>query len=202
MSEYSKENIKFDFNQTIEHIRKRPGMYIGNSYYDFFNFLFEFVCDFKKQTNSKIEIVLQENNELHFDIKNIEPQSIYNTFIDIVQEKVHWNNLAITILIGISESLLIKSNEQLILGAENGIILEHHLLIQNLDNNLQIYTKLDTSVIINLLPLQYNILNKQIEKYAFIDPNLSIKTIDATQNPQQLNVFEYKRSYFPIVMST
>lgn len=179
----------------IEHIRKRPAMYIGEpSIYGFHTILSYLFGDLEKiiKLKTEIKIKLKKENRIKIEIHDIET----SVFVETINNLKKFNenfSLGLSVLVGLSEELKIKIDENqntTILNSKKGIYtIESEQKIQS-STKIEFEFKLDTSIFLNL-KINYEILNIFIRKYAFLNSDFKIISINKSSTNIQTNIFEY-----------
>lgn len=177
----------------LEHVRKRPGMYIGSLDHSGFNELIHYLIqDFIETEFYEINFLLKENNRLIIEtICRKTSTFLSNAIKNINDYKNEHFYFSIISLVALSDSLTVKIDDLLVLNSHKGII-----KIQNEIINDTSKIKFDFTIdkeIFKDLNLNYLHLNNLLRRFAFLNSKLKIKSIDESSNELQINIFHYPK---------
>lgn len=179
----------------IEHIRKRPGMYIGEmSIRGLKTLLGYFFDDILSNKIGKPEIVIdfRKNNWINLKIINIDTALFVKIINDLEIEK-SFEIFGLPVIIALSEQTKIKithGTSLLFLTSTQGTYEYTATTTQHESDNLEIEFKPDEAIFKEII-LDYEVLNQFIRRYAFINNNLKIVSIDNRKEVKQVNLFDY-----------
>ncbi|MFC7346383.1 hypothetical protein ACFQO9_06570 [Chryseobacterium zhengzhouense] len=177
----------------LEHIRKRPCMYIGSVDHSGFNELIHYLIqDFIETEFYEITFTLEKNDRVI--IESTDSKSL--TFIsDAIKNINDYKNahfhLSIACFIALCDSLKIEIDDLPFLNTHKGIF-----KIQNEIVNDASKIKFDFTIdkdIFKDLKLSYLHLNTLLRRFAFLNSKLKIKSIDKSSNELQINIFHYPK---------
>lgn len=181
----------------IEHIRKRPGMYVGEmSIYGFQTILSYLFEDFEKEIKSKTEIKFELNSDncIKIEIENIETLVFIDTINNLNQFKES-HCFSLPVLIGLSEEIKIRieNNQNVtILNSKNGIYNVHSEPVFKKIKKIEIEFSLD-KILFKNLKISYELLNLFIRKYAYLNTNIKIISKYISTSNNQINIFNYPK---------
>lgn len=177
----------------LEHIRKRPGMYIGSVDYSGFNELIHYLIqDFIETEFYEITFTLEKNNRVIIESTGSKSLAFISDAIKNVNDykNAHFH-LSIASLIALSDSLKIEIDDLPFLNSHKGIF-----KIQNEIVNDASKIKFDFTIdkdIFKELDLNYLHLNTLLRRFAFFNSKVKIKSIDESSNELQINIFHYPK---------
>lgn len=180
---------------SIEHIRKRPAMYIGDlSSRGLKTMLGYFFDDILKNCDYKIEINIdfKTNNQIVLSIKNIDTHLFIETIEKLnVENKLVSSGLPLLIALSEKVSLKITNNSSLIsLTSTKGKFKFDKKHITNKTDILEIEFKID-QIIFKETELNYEAFNQFLRKYVFINTNCRIISHDSRTEIRQTNLIDY-----------
>jgi len=203
-SDSKQDNKQFSFVEVINHIRKRPGMYIGQpNTFGLIN-VFQNLFDDLISQQGEIYHEFKFYSAKHFkiEIKNIAFEKMIELFNPILfsskSNENHINNIFVLILIGVCEHIKISINnseEIFVINGKKGLIKYKSEIKQNKTNNLVVECILDDSIFSHIhfsFEYYYNFF-KQI---AFLNNNLILVFKDYTTKYKQKNVFHFPNGIF------
>lgn len=182
----------------LHHLRKRPGMYIGNLYLTGFKNMIGGVFETLKCNQStvvNITIEFKKENRIRIEINGMD-NTLLKKNIDNINNEMYvydWKNTGIPILIGLSENIKITVLQPQItttLIAKKGVASIDTANILNEQEKTIIDFNIDFDIF-NKFEINYEVINQFIRKYAFLNPAFKIKSIDSTTSDPQVNVYYY-----------
>jgi len=183
----------------LEHIRSRPGMYIGSIDHCGFNeLIYYLIQDFIKAETYEITFSLKENNRLIIECATDENSSFV---LDAIKDINHYNNehfyLSIAGIIALTDTLTIEINDLVVLHSKKGIFESMNKITDNV-NKIKFDFALDKDIFKGL-NLSYQHLNSLFRKFSFLNSQLKIKSIDESTNELQINIFHYPKGLSEII---
>jgi DNA gyrase subunit B len=181
----------------IEHIRKRPAMYVGSmNFHGVKTMLGYFIEDILDVSNSKIDINIEikSNNSIAVIIENIDATLLLES-VNYLTEENNYKSLALPVIIALSKkvNLKITNNSTFIsLTSSNGNFLINTKKITPKTNTIEIEFQIDKSFF-KETELNYEALNQFLKKYAFLNSNCRMISIDSRKNIQQTILFDYPK---------
>ncbi|WP_099765927.1 hypothetical protein [Chryseobacterium sp. 52] len=184
----------------LEHIRSRPGMYIGAlndyGYEELLNYL---ITDFIMLDIYEFTFSLKKDNQLIIEVSG------HKTFLPIVNALKDLHNyqdnifyLSLAGIVALSEFSSFEMNGKCILRSKKGSpeILEDtddHTL-----NRIKIEFTPDKEIFKDLI-VSYDCLNELFKRFCFLNPQIKIKSIDESKFEKQINFFHYKNGLAEII---
>lgn len=177
---------------SLEHIRKRPRMYIGSLKHVGFNELISYLIqDFIENGIQEVTILLRENNELIIEgISTGKTTFISDAIENIKGYKSKPFCLSLACIIALADFAIIELDNISILKSNKGVpeIAEE---VNKYDfNKVKINFRPDLEVFSGLI-LNYENLNNLLRQFSFLDSRLTIKSIDESKMEKQINFFHY-----------
>ncbi|MFM9950049.1 MAG: hypothetical protein ACKV1O_19095 [Saprospiraceae bacterium] len=179
----------------IEHIRKRPGMYIGEmtirGLKTLLGYFFDDIIN-NKIGKSEIVVDFRKNNWICLKIDNVDT-SLFVKTINNLENENEFVIFGLPVIIALSEQTKIKithSTSLLILTSTRGIYEHATTTTQCEFDRIDIEFKLDDTIFKEII-LDYEVLNQFIRRYAFINNNLKIVSTDSRTEVKQVNLFDY-----------
>lgn len=179
----------------IDHIRMRPGMYIGTlSQYGIQIMLGYLIEDFFKADIDEIHFCLKEGNQLIIEGFGKKSLLLLNDTLKNVDSHFSKNcPFSLIEILALSESSEIMINDngsQYGLRSDKGKLQELTFVSQERHNSIKINYIPDHEIFKDV-SLNYEILNHVFRRYAFLNPEIKIKSVDESKKDQQVNVFHY-----------
>lgn len=181
----------------IEHIRKRPAMYIGNlSIRGLKSMLGYFFDDILKANSCKIDINIEfkNSNQIALSIESIDT----NVFIETIERLDEENKLVtlgLPVIIALSEQLnlkIISNSSLLILTSKKGNYEYFKKPITNKTNRIEIEFNIDQTIF-NETEIIYEVFNQFLRKYVFINTSFRIISSDSRTDVSQTIFFDYPK---------
>lgn len=184
----------------LEHIRKRPAMYIGSiDHYGYSELISYLIEDFIEADIYEISFLLQSNNQLI--IEGCTDNSLL-LFIDALENLDHNRDgkfcLSLVTIVALSEYVSIKINDRDALRCKKGNCEILKEVKDHTFNRIKIEFVPDTEIFKDLF-LNYESLNNLLRRFSFLNNQIKIKSIDESKHEKQINIFHYKNGLAEIV---
>ncbi|HBV18019.1 hypothetical protein [Chryseobacterium carnipullorum] len=184
----------------LEHIRKRPGMYIGAlNHYGYQELLSYLIEDFIKAGIYEMTFLLKKNNQLIIE------GSCTKTFLPVLDALKHLHDyknekfyLSLAGIVALSKYTRIEINGVHAFRSEKGNpeFLED---VQNADSNRIKIEFIPDKEIFQDVILNYDLLNNLLRRFSFLNSQLKIKCIDQSKTEKQINIFHYPKGLSEII---
>lgn len=184
----------------LEHIRKRPGMYIGALDNSGFNELIHYLIrDFIAIEFYEVNCTLYKNNRIIIESKGTKSSTLLSNAIkNINNYKDSHFYLSIACLVALSDFLKIEINENFVLSSNKGIFKIENEIINDEARKIKFDFTIDKDIFKNL-NLSYPHLNTLLRRYGFLNSELKIKSIDKSSTELQINIFHYPKGLSEII---
>lgn len=184
----------------LEHIRKRPGMYIGALDNSGFNELIHYLIrDFIAIEFYELNCTLYKNNRIIIESKGTKSSTLLSNAIkNINNYKDSHFYLSIACLVALSDFLEIEINDNFVLSSNKGMLKIENEIINDDARKIKFDFTIDKDIFKNL-NLNYLHLNTLLRRFSFLNSELKIKSIDESSNELQINVFHYPKGLSEIV---
>ena len=196
-SEYDTEVINV-LKFTVENIRKRPAMYVGDCSIRGLKHLLQYYFDdFPKKEfqTTQVDIEIRQDNWINIRITEIDTTVMMNTITHLEKGKFDKCTYGLPLMIGLSDEINItiqKFPSVVVLNANNGIHESWISTAQTKENMIELSFKLDLDIFKNV-EYDYEIINHFLRQYAILNPHFNIKSSDKVSNNQQVNIFYYPK---------
>lgn len=187
----------------LEFVRKRPGMFIGSTNYSgILELLTHLIEDLKEIGVNEINFLLKENNRLIVEgvsLKSLHDIQEYLILINGYPDKNIYSSFIE--IIGLSEFTDIQvydSNKFLNVKSCNG---KAEIFTQNIHSDL-LKIKIDFTLdktIFDYFELNYESLNYLFRRFAFLNSDIKIRSIDQSKDNEQVNFFHYPKGLVEII---
>lgn len=174
----------------IEHIRKRPGMYIGSLDHAGFNELIHYLIqDLIATETFEITFILKENNQLIIEGLNEKTFDFISKAVEDINDYNGENfHLSIATLIGLSDYLKIEFDDCVVLNSNKGIFkIENEILKAK---KIKFDFTIDKDIFKNLV-VDYISINHLLKRFSYLNSKLRIKSIDKSGIEKQTNIFHF-----------
>lgn len=184
----------------LEHIRKRPGMYIGALDNSGFNELIHYLIqDFIAIEFYEVTCTLYKNNRIIIESKGTKNSTLVSDAIkNINNYKDSHFYLSIACLVALSDFLEIQINDNFVLSSNKGIFKIKNEIINDDARKIKFDFTIDKDIFKNL-NLSYLHLNTLLRRFSFLNSELKIKNIDESSNELQINIFHYPKGLSEII---
>lgn len=182
----------------IDHIRKRPGMFIGYlSFHGIINIVAFFLDDILINNKGKFEvnIYFHKNNYIAIEIKNINT-NLFTESIEKLTNDKGFVSLGLPIIIALGEQAEINiSNNGTIytLSSKNGNYQYSKAISNHEDSHLKVNFKADEAIFESNLDLNYEVFNQFFRKYSSIHFNCKIISRENRTPIAQTICFNYPK---------
>ncbi|SFN83449.1 DNA gyrase B [Chryseobacterium oleae] len=184
----------------LEHIRKRPGMYIGAlNHYGYQELLSYLIEDFIKSGIYEITFLLKKKNQLIIEGSGTKT---FLPFLDALKHLHDYKNekfyLSLAGIVALSKYTRIEINGVHAFRSEKGNpeFLED---VQHADfNRIKIELIPDKEIFQDVI-LNYDLLNNFLRRFSFLNNQLKIKSIDQSKTEKQINIFHYPKGLSEII---
>lgn len=190
--------IQFTGLEGIQHIRKRPGMYVGERNLRGFKVLLSYLFDdilMDEDRLIQLSITFEKEDGVYIEVENSDLAAISETLSNFDKEidAKKWP-LGFPTLIALTEETHIGIHNfpsYLLFSAKKGL-LEHVASTSDFRNpKLDIRFKLEDTIFRDCV-IDYESMYVFLQQYAFLHPNLSLKVMGNRSDSPQSNRF-----YFP-----
>lgn len=187
----------------IDHIRMRPGMYIGiPNQYGILEVLGYLIEDFFKAGIDEIHFSLKDDNQLIIEgfgqksllllsntLKNVDSHFSKNCPFSLIE------------ILALSESSEMTVNDNgnhYGIRSDKGKLKELISVSQERCNSIKIDYIPDKEIFKDLC-LNYEILNHLFRRYSFLNPEIKIKSVNGSKKDQQVNIFHFPNGVSEII---
>ncbi|MDR3023754.1 hypothetical protein [Chryseobacterium sp.] len=187
----------------LEHMRMRPGMYVGFlNHFGYNELISYFIKDFIRADIYDITFTLKKDNRLVMKWTSYK-KTLFNTEIikKINQYQQEPFYLSLAGIIALTEYSTIEINGVPILQSEKGnfeVLDSINYINEEETCNWTIDFIPDQDIFKGLI-LSYQILNDLFRRFSFLDSNMKIKSIDESEDEQQINIFHYPNGLAEII---
>jgi DNA gyrase/topoisomerase IV subunit B len=189
----SKDIVKIYWN---EHMRLRPGMYIGSSnsygYNKMLEFLLEFLfCNCAK--NPIIEIFLYPENKLILKLKKVNVDNIVCCLQNLPSINDELKGMGLSLVVALSSKVEVRVSSklsQLVLTGVGGKYEIKNSPIGVKENVVCVDFVADKNIFSDL-KTDFDSLNRFLKNFAFLNPNWQIVSYDRITSYKQKIVFHY-----------
>ena len=187
----------------LEHMRMRPGMYVGFLNHFGYNELIScFIKDFIRAHIYDITFILKKDNRLVIKWTSYK-KTLFNTE---VIKKIHQYQqepfyLSLAGIIALTECSTIEINGLCVLQSEKGnfdVLDSINYMNEEEPCSWTIDFVPDQDIFKDLI-LNYQVLNNVFRRFSFLDSNMKIKSIDESEDEQQINIFHYPNGLAEII---
>jgi DNA gyrase/topoisomerase IV subunit B len=184
-----------------EHIRKRPGMYIGDLRLTGFKLMVEYIFEELVEDgllNPNFEIKFYKNCRIEITINKVNVQKTISRINDLHLNSEKLNSFGFAVLISLSEKIKIIANDSLnefTLYGKNGDYEISQTKTTNKKNEILIDFTLDRGIFKDF-EIVYDQLNIFLRQFAYLNPTLKIISIDKSSEDEQKNVYCYQKGIF------
>jgi len=175
----------------LDHIRSRPGMYIGALDHSGVNeIVYYLIQNFIATEFYEISFTLEKNNRVIIESRSSKSSTFISDAIKNISDckNAHFH-LSIATLIALSDSLTIEINDFPVLNSHKGIFKIENEII-DAAGKMRFAFIIDKEIF-KELSLSYLHLNTVLRRFAFLNSKLKIKSIDESSDELQINVFHY-----------
>ena len=184
-----------------EHIRERPGMYIGNLRLTGFKVMLESIFEeliTDSLQNPIFEIKFYKNCRFEINIQNVDTHKTVSRINELITNSETLHSYGFAVLISLNETIKIFINNfpnELTLSGKNGNNEITQIDTKDKVNYILIDFTLDKGIF-KEFEIVYDQLYNFIRQFAYLNPNLKIISIDKSGEDEQKNVFHYKKGIF------
>lgn len=179
----------------IDHIRRRPGMYVGDLHFSGLRTMIGYFFDetlTKNKNRIDVTIEFKRNHWISIKIDNTDTSLFVKTIENLKAEKTYVS-IGIPIIIALSERAeikIVKDTKAFSLHSSKG---QYEYSISASDQNsdsIEVDYQIDNSIFKDTT-VNYEVINHFLRKYAYINTECRITSIDSTKQTIQKNIFEY-----------
>lgn len=183
----------------LDHIRKRPQMYVGALDHLGFNEIIHYLIeDFIATEFYDITLTLEKDNRIILEsFCNNSSTFVWNAIENINDYEDGSFCLSIAGLVALSESLKMEFNDVPVFNSHKGLFEIESGVVKDA-SKLKFEFTIDREIFKNL-ELNYRFLNLLLKRFAFLNSKLKIKSIDHSSSELQINVFNYPKGISEIV---
>lgn len=183
--------LKIDFSES--HIRKRPGMYIGNiGIFGFKNMMGHLLEEIKTDQSKRTQITIkfQPNYSFHIQMNNAEIPMFFEQWEDKTLEPY----FGFRCLVHLTELLELKTQNKtslISLIGKGGNFNYNITQATDNTNTIDLWFKIDLGIFRDLLNVDYSEMNQFLRRYSFLNPLYKIVTIDNRSSDKPYFVFDF-----------
>ncbi|WP_153798524.1 hypothetical protein [Foetidibacter luteolus] len=184
-----------------EHIRKRPGMYIGDMHFTGFKHMLEYFFEEILEDCSEnliLKIDFFKGNTITIKLINADTKKFLLRIEELQSTENKMQSLGIHILTTLSSDISIAINDQpnlLVLYGQKGDFKIAATTSQKKEKNIVITFTADKEIFKDF-ELVYEHINTFLRQFALLNQNLKIISTDKTTNELQRNIFCYPTGIF------
>lgn len=189
------EHTTYQQNQWVQHIRMRPGMYIGSlqkeGLISMLENLFEELLRYAT-SDPELDLGFYPDKRIVLEVKNIKASSLAS-YLSSLDKQFETDQLGTRAVISLSEKIRIAANDT-VLSATQG---EYKISGSgvNTEQRASFDFTLDHSIF-KELKIRYDLLIPFLQQFAYLNPSLKLITADYSGEGQQRNLFHYPRGIF------
>lgn len=184
-----------------EHIRKRPAMYLGNTLFDGFlqmlEYLFEEILEDAFE-NPVFEITFLPENRFTIQITNTDTKKILLRLKKLQKIEDQLFHLGLAVFITINDAVTITVNDLpsiVIFLKQDNFFDFATSTSQETEKSIILTAKLDQEIFTDL-ELVYDKMNPFLRQFAYLNTHLKIISVDKSTEELKRNVFYYPKGVF------
>lgn len=182
-------------NQWVQHIRMRPGMYIGSlrkeGLIEMLEQLFGELLRYTS-TDPVFDLGFYPDNRIVLEVKQIKASSLAS-YLSSLEKQFEIYQLGTRAIISLSETIRIIAGDTLFTSTQGNY--ETARSVSKSENTASLDFTLDHSIFTEL-KIQYDLLIPFLQQFAYLNPSLKLIVADYGGEELQRNLFHYPRGIF------
>jgi DNA gyrase/topoisomerase IV subunit B len=189
------EYTTYEQNQWVQHIRMRPGMYIGSlqkeGLISMLENLFEELLRYAT-IDPVFDLDFYPDNRIVLEVKNIRASSLAS-YLSSLDKQFEIYQLGTRTIISLSEKIRVTAGDLLLSATEGNY--ETTTSRVKAEHTANLDFTLDHSIF-KELKIRYDVLIPFLQQFAYLNPSLKLTVADHKGESLQRNIFHYPRGVF------